>query len=95
VASDTPTIGRIDIYAPGVGIVSTFPARRYARWSGTSMAAPFVAGAIALAFARADASGRPRPGRDQLLAQLRRTGSVAAGQGVAHRLVNPKRMFDA
>ncbi len=38
----------IDVAAPGVDILSTLPGGKYGYWSGTSMAAPHVTGAIAL-----------------------------------------------
>ena len=46
----------IDLGAPGTSILSTIPGNTYGNLTGTSMATPHVAGAVALMFAGADSS---------------------------------------
>ena len=66
--------GWVDIAAPGEGIRSSFPVSKYAYWSGTSMATPFVSGQAALihavygSFDPAGVEGRIRCSARSLLA---------------------------
>src|SRR5262249_9624317 len=64
----------VDVIAPGVNILSTYPGNRYATMSGTSMATPHVSGLLASYSASVvTVSGKStRPTGLQLLALLLR-----------------------
>ncbi|UCC78247.1 MAG: S8 family serine peptidase [Candidatus Zixiibacteriota bacterium] len=51
------SIGRRGLMAPGVNITSTMPGGQYTQMSGTSVAAPFVTGSIALIWSEYPAAG--------------------------------------
>ncbi|MFM8892450.1 MAG: S8 family peptidase, partial [Planctomycetia bacterium] len=67
---------RVQVCAPGVGIYSTTPNNGYASYSGTSMAAPHVAGLVALL-----AAAHPRATAAQIRAAI--LGSVTPIPGLA------------
>ena len=75
----------VDIGAPGVGIVSTVPNDKYASYSGTSMAAPHVTGAIAL-YAAYHPEATAAQIKDALLASAVPTASLAGKTVTGGRL---------
>ncbi|MCU1373386.1 MAG: Subtilase family protease, partial [Actinomycetia bacterium] len=76
----------VDLYAPGWFIYATLPGGRYGTMSGTSMAAPHVAGVAALAIA-ADPSAAYTTIKGNLLATVDRSDAFA-GRSVSGGRVN-------
>ncbi len=75
----------VDIGAPGSSIWSTLPGNTYGNYSGTSMAAPHVTGAIAL-YASAYPSTTAKDVRTAILASSRPTGSLSGKTATGGRL---------
>jgi len=75
----------VDIAAPGAAINSTLPGGGYGSYSGTSMAAPHVAGAVAL-LAAARPSMTAADIRSAMLATARGTASLAGRTVTGGRL---------
>ncbi|MFC0625498.1 S8 family peptidase [Kribbella deserti] len=72
--------GKIHVAAPGEGVYSTIPGGRYAANSGTSMAAPHVAGVAAL-LRSADPKLTPAQVRSKLASQANDIACPAASGG--------------
>lgn len=80
----------MSVTAPGVGVLSTMPGNTYAKMSGTSMAAPFVAGVAALVWSK-----HPDWTAQQVKERIERTATDRGMPGVdplyGHGEVNPGR----
>jgi len=89
----------VDVAAPGQDVTSCWLDGGYAKISGTSMATPFVSGAIALMLAKHARQGGKTPIRtpDELREHLARTATDAGPKGhdpqYGFGLVNPAKML--
>ncbi|TLF68621.1 peptidase S8 [Nonomuraea sp. KC401] len=75
----------LDVYAPGVSITGAIAGNAYATLSGTSMAAPHVAGAFALLREK-----RRNAPVDGLLATLQRTGKPITYESAGTEVTTPR-----
>lgn len=66
----------VDLGAPGSGIISSVPSNSYANYSGTSMAAPHVTGAIAL-YASFNTTATAAGLRSAILGNVKPTSSLS------------------
>jgi subtilisin family serine protease len=78
-----PSIGNRGVMAPGINIKSTYPGGQYARMSGTSFAAPFVTGAIALLW-----SVLPNVAAAAIIQSIKRTTSFNHRRSIIPQLLN-------
>ncbi len=77
----------LSLVAPGVGIMSTIVGKQYAKFSGTSMATPYVAGVAALVWSK-----RPEYTADQVREKLLGTAEKLGDPSLfGHGLVDAQR----
>lgn len=87
-AADFSNFGEaVDVAAPGVDIYSSYPNKRYAKLSGTSMATPMVTGVIALLQAYARKKGI-QAGPDRIIEMIKNRSVDVGDQGKDHLFGN-------
>ena len=79
-ASYSNVSSQLDLYAPGSNILSSLPGNRFEYFSGTSMAAPHVAGAFAVI-----RQALPDASVDQILSVLKAVGPNVIEAGISRR----------
>jgi subtilisin family serine protease len=80
-----PSIAKLGLMAPGENIISTYPGGQYATLSGTSVAAAFVTGTVALLL-----SLFPRASSEKIISTLTRSAS-RNGRTIVPPLLNAER----
>lgn len=84
-----PSVGNRGLMAPGVNITSTSSAGGYIQMSGTSFAAPFVTGSLALLW-----SLFPRITAAELINAVRRSSSGCLHRSIIPALLNVEKAYD-
>ncbi|WP_433365989.1 S8 family serine peptidase [Streptosporangium sp. CA-115845] len=84
-AESSSTATPVSVLAPGVGVTSTSPGRAYREnLEGTSFAAPYVTGVVALVRAR-----HPALDQSAVRRRIRLTADGGAGTGTGAGMINP------
>lgn len=94
--------GKLEVSAPGEDILSTYLDNAYATLSGTSMAAPFVSGLIALIISKHRKAkfcktpvDTPARIREHLIRYVNDTGEIGKDKFYGYGIVNPQKLLDS